>query len=252
MHILLSNDDGYLAPGIRALWNYLQARQDVTVTMVAPDRNQSGTSSSLTLSNPLRLTAHNNEVYSVNGTPTDCVHLGLTGVCKQEPDIVLSGINEGANMGDDVIYSGTVAAALEGRFLGLPAIAVSLASLHGKPVEHYDTAVKAVEELLKKIKQYPDNGKMILNVNVPDVPWSSIRGFWVTRLGQRHRSEPVIEDRDPRGRPIYWVGPPGEEADAGEGTDFYAVRQGFVSVTPIRTDLTYYQVLNDTVAWLQS
>lgn len=246
MNILLSNDDGYLAPGIQALWGYFQDSA-ISATMVAPDRNQSASSSSLTLMNPLRIAEHEVGIFSVNGTPTDCVHLGLTGVCKQEPDIVVSGINNGPNLGDDVIYSGTVAAAIEGRFLGLPAIAVSLASWEEK---HYDSAVKAVGHLLGKMPFFPANDKMILNINVPDLPWSEIKGFKVTRLGQRHRSEPVCEMKDPRGQTVYWVGPPGDEQDAGEGTDFYAVRNGYVSITPIHTDLTRYQALEQTRNWL--
>jgi len=244
MNILLSNDDGFLAPGINRL---REALVDVgNVITVAPDQDCSGASNSLTLRNPLRMTPQGENVYSVNGTPTDCVHLGL-GLYNQEPDIVIAGINAGANMGDDVLYSGTVAAAMEGRFLGIPSLAVSLASRQHR---HYGTAVRAVLHLLKQVKVYPDRSNMILNVNVPDVPWEQVRGFRVTRLGYRHRSEPVIRAHDPRGREIFWIGPPGDAADAGEGTDFHAVQEGYVSITPIHADLTRHQALAETARWL--
>jgi 5'-nucleotidase len=221
------------------------------VITVAPDQDCSGASHSLTLRNPLRLSEHGAQVYSVNGTPTDCVHLGLE-LYATDPDIVISGINAGANMGDDVLYSGTVAAAMEGRFLGYPSLAVSLAPLEHRPLVHYATAVKAVLQLLPLVKTYPDTANMILNVNVPDVPWEQLKGFCVTRLGQRHRSEPVIRAEDPRGKPIYWIGPPGAAADAGEGTDFYAVQAGYVSITPLHADLTRHKALADTARWLES
>lgn len=208
-------------------------------------------SNSLTLRNPLRMTRHADNVYSVNGTPTDCVHLGL-GLYADDPDMVISGINAGANMGDDVLYSGTVAAAMEGRFLGYPALAVSLASLSRGTVTHYATAAQAVLQLLQQVQTYPDKSSMILNVNVPDVPWEQIRGFCVTRLGSRHRSEPVIREVDPRGKEIFWIGPAGDAADAGEGTDFHAVQAGYVSVTPIHADLTRYRALADTARWLEA
>lgn len=246
MKILLSNDDGYNAKGLRTL------RQELikyaTVVTVAPELNRSGASNSLTLEQPLRLTDQGDDIYSVNGTPTDCVHLALTGLLDYEPDIVVSGINAGANMGDDVLYSGTVAAAMEGRFLGLPAIAISSCS-HG--LEHVDSAARTIELLFKHMDDFPDKDDTILNVNVPNLHWSEIKGLQTTRLGRRHKAEPVITARDPRGEPIYWVGPPGEEQDAGEGTDFYAIRRGYVSVTPIHTDLTRYQALKDTADWLK-
>lgn len=246
MRILLSNDDGYLAPGIRALWDALHTLHDII--LVAPENDQSGVSSALTLKRPLRMTQHGDRIYSVDGTPTDSVHMGLTGLDHSDPDLVLSGINRGANMGDDVIYSGTVAAAIEGRFLGLPALAVSLAAWEPK---HYSSAVLAVEHILKRLLDRPFSERMILNINVPDLPWSQIKGFQVTRLGQRHRSEPVFREKDPRGHPIYWIGPAGDAADAGLGTDFYAVQQGYVSITPIHTDLTYYQMMEKTQRWLK-
>ncbi|VAW78983.1 5'-nucleotidase SurE [hydrothermal vent metagenome] len=241
MHILISNDDGYRAPGIRCLADAVGSVANVTV--VAPDRDRSGASNSLTLDSPLRARRADNGYTYVEGTPTDCVHLAITGLLDDEPDMVVSGINAGANLGDDVIYSGTVAAAMEGRFLGLPAIAVSMASFQP---EHYATAARVVLELLAKLKCEPVPAATILNVNVPDLPYVELRGWEVTRLGNRHKSEPVVSELDPRGRPIYWVGPAGAEQDAGEGTDFHAVRNGYVSVTPIHVDLTRYDVI-DTV-----
>jgi 5'-nucleotidase len=238
MHILISNDDGYRAPGIRCL---AQAVETVAkVTVVAPDRDRSGASNSLTLDNPLRARTADNGFTYVEGTPTDCVHLAITGLLADEPDMVISGINAGANLGDDVIYSGTVAAAMEGRFLGLPAIAVSMVA---PQPEHFATAARVVLELLVRINAHPVPAETILNVNVPDLPYEALQGWQVTRLGHRHKSEPVIRQTDPRGRPIYWVGPAGSEQDAGPGTDFHAVRHGFVSVTPIHVDLTRHDVL---------
>ncbi len=239
MHILISNDDGYRAPGLRCLADALQAVADVTV--VAPDRDRSGASNSLTLDNPLRARRAENGYTCVEGTPTDCVHLAITGLLEQEPDMVVSGINAGANLGDDVIYSGTVAAAMEGRFLGLPAIAVSLVSTR---MARFDTAARVILALLERLKCEPVPPETILNVNVPDLPFEQLQGWQVTRLGHRHKSEPVIRETDPRGRPIYWVGPAGSEQDAGPGTDFHAVRNGFVSVTPIHVDLTRNDVLD--------
>ncbi|WP_020558127.1 5'/3'-nucleotidase SurE [Thiofilum flexile] len=246
MNILLSNDDGFLAPGINLLRKALMETHHVIT--VAPDRDRSGASNSLTLENPLRLTRQSVDFYSLNGTPTDCVHLALTGLYTDPPDIVISGINAGANLGDDVLYSGTVAAAMEGRYLGYPSIAVSMA--HHQP-KYFETAVQAVLALLPKIPDYPEDC-MILNVNVPDLPWAQIKGFQVTRLGQRHRAEPVIHLQDPRGRDIYWIGPPGKEQDAGEGTDFYAVRNGYISITPLHSDLTRHRALVGTEQWLNT
>lgn len=249
MDILLSNDDGVNAPGINRLREALITVANVIT--VAPDQDCSGASNSLTLRNPLRMTRHAEQVYSVNGTPTDCVHLGL-GLYANDPDMVISGINAGANMGDDVLYSGTVAAAMEGRFLGYPALAVSLASLGNGSLVHFNTAAQVVLQLLPHIKAYPDTSNMILNINVPDVPWEQVQGFCVTRLGNRHRSEPVVRTADPRGREIFWIGPPGAAADAGEGTDFHAVQAGFVSITPIHADLTRHRTLADTARWLEA
>ncbi len=245
MNILISNDDGYLAPGIRALSEALATMG--TVTVVAPDQDRSGASNSLTLINPIRATEVSKRVYRVDGTPTDCVHLAITGLLEKEPDIVVSGINAGANLGDDVLYSGTVAAAMEGRFLGLPAIAVSLSS---HTPTHYKTAARVVVELVSRLLVDPLPADTILNVNVPDVPWSELKGFAATRLGHRHKSEPVVRDEDPRGRPIYWVGPAGPEQDAGPGTDFHAIRTGYVSITPIQVDLTRHDAIDTVASWL--
>ena len=247
MHILISNDDGYRAPGIRCLADAVQSVAKVTV--VAPDRDRSGASNSLTLDSPLRARRADNGYTYVEGTPTDCVHLAITGLLEDEPDMVVSGINSGANLGDDVVYSGTVAAAMEGRFLGLPAIAVSMASFQP---EHYATAAQVVLDLLAKLKCEPVPAETVLNVNVPDLPYAELQGWEVTRLGRRHKSEPVICEQDPRGRPIYWVGPAGSEQDAGPGTDFHAVRNGYVSVTPIHVDLTRYDVIETVKSCLGS
>ncbi len=245
MHILLSNDDGYLAEGLLALANVLRAHADLSV--VAPDRNRSAASNSLTLEMPLRAYQLDNGFIKVDGTPTDCVHLAVTGLLKNEPDMVFAGINHGANLGDDVLYSGTVAAATEGRFLGLPAVAISLVG--SNPV-HFDTAAQVAVTLLKQLIAKPLPQDTILNVNVPDMPLKDLKGFQATRLGQRHKSEPVITSKDPRGRDIYWVGPPGAEQDAGPGTDFYAINAGFVSVTPLQIDLTWYGRINELKEWL--
>lgn len=246
MRILISNDDGYQAPGIRALAEALNSIAEITV--VAPERDRSGASNSLTLDLPIRAnTAESGFIY-VDGTPTDCVHLAITGLLEQEPDMVVSGINAGANMGDDVLYSGTVAAAMEGRFLGLPAIAVSLAC-NGKP-RHFESAAYFASHLVQRVKEAPLPADTILNVNVPDLPLEQIQGFEATRLGHRHKAEPVVRMEDPRGRTVYWVGPAGAEQDAGPGTDFHAIRNGRVSVTPLHVDLTRHSALEDTRAWL--
>jgi len=238
MNILLSNDDGVLAPGLSILQNRLQSLGHIMV--VAPDRNRSAASNSLTLDDPIRMRRMDNGFYAVDGTPTDCVHLAITGMVTTEPDMVISGINAGSNLGDDVIYSGTVAAAMEGRFLGLPSIAVSLV---GEEFKHYNSAALAVEKMLNNRDFLNLNVNSIFNVNVPDLPWDEIKGFRITRLGSRHKSEPVIKSTDPRGRPIYWVGSAGKEQDAAEDTDFYAVNHGFISITPLHVDLTCYKTL---------
>lgn len=247
MRILLSNDDGYLAPGIAILAKTLAGRAEISV--VAPERDKSGASNSLTLTTPLRVRTADNGFYFIDGTPTDCVHLAITGLLEEEPDMVISGVNRGANMGDDVLYSGTVAAAMEGRFLGLPAIAVSLAGHAGK---HFDTASRVVLNMLDRLAQAPLPADTILNINVPDVAFEDLAGIEATRLGHRHKAEPVVRAEDPRGEPIYWVGPPGAEADAGPGTDFHAVRNGFVSVTPLHVDLTRYTALEQVSEWIKT
>lgn len=246
MHILLSNDDGYQAPGIQLLAAALQPLADLTV--VAPDRNRSGASNSLTLENPLRAHTMENGFIRVEGTPTDCVHLAITGLLDKEPDMVIAGINAGANMGDDVIYSGTVAAATEGRFLGLPAMAVSIAS---NTPQHLEDAARVVADLLLHMQENPLAPDAILNVNIPDLPYAEVQGIQPTRLGHRHKAEPVVKQQDPRGRSIYWVGLAGPEQDAGPGTDFHAVRNGYVSITPIQVDLTRHSSLDGIRQWLE-
>lgn len=246
MKILISNDDGVHAPGLTFLANALSEIAEIIV--VAPDRNRSGVSNSLTLEHPLRVVTASNGYFSVNGTPTDCVHLAVTGLLKEMPDIVVSGINEGSNLSDDVLYSGTVAAATEGRFLGLPSVAISLS---GPRCEHYDTAARVARIVVERLRDQPLKQDTILNVNVPDVPFADLNGIQVTRLGTRHIAEPTIKGLDPRGRKIFWVGPPGPEQDAGPGTDFYAVNTGYVSVTPLHLDLTHYKVMDELSGWVQ-
>ena len=242
LRILISNDDGVYAKGIITLAEAV--KKMAIVDVVAPDRNRSGASNSLTLTAPLHLKTLDNGYVSVEGTPTDCVHVAITGLLTTVPDMVLSGINAGSNLGDDVWYSGTVAAAMEGRFLGLPAIAMSLAG-----EKHYDTAAKVACELIHHILKDPLPAATILNVNVPDVPFEELCGYEVTRLGTRHCAAPTIRQIDPRGHEIFWVGPPGAEQDAGIGTDFYAVRQNKVSITPIRVDLTHYEAFDVLSNW---
>lgn len=246
MRILLSNDDGYKAPGLEMMADSLKDIADLIV--VAPERDRSGASNSLTLTSPVRAHAEPNGFIRVDGTPTDCVHLAITGLLEEEPDMVIAGINSGANMGDDVLYSGTVAAATEGRFLGLPAIAVSMNSSNP---QHYATGGRVVREIVLNLQQNPLSADTILNINVPDLPYEEIRGYQSTRLGHRHKAEPVVKAEDPRGNTIYWVGPAGAEQDAGPGTDFYAVREGYVSVTPLQVDLTNHAARDTLSDWLQ-
>jgi 5'-nucleotidase len=248
MHMLVSNDDGLSATGIQVLAKRLAELGRITI--VAPDRNCSGASNSLTLDSPIRIHDVEENVYRVSGTPTDCVHIALTGLLDEDPDMVVSGINHGANLGDDVIYSGTVAAAMEGRFLGLPAIALSLVAEENPA--NFKTAAEAAARLVEQLRRDPLPADTILNVNVPDLPWSGISGFEVTRLGHRHRAEPCVATTDPRGRPVYWIGPAGEEEDAGPGTDFHAIRRGYISVTPIHVDLTRYQALDQVAGWVST
>lgn len=246
MKILLSNDDGVDAPGIRVLAAGLRAAGHYVV-LVAPDRDRSGASNSLTLDGPVRVVQMDATTWRVSGTPTDCVHIAITGLLEFEPDIVVSGINNSENLSDDVIYSGTVAAAMEGRSLGLPAVAVSLVSSNRQG--HYETAARAAVEIVGRLEAKPLPVDTVLNINVPDLPWSEICGFEVTRLGNRHRAQPSIPQIDPRGRQWWWVGVAGHEADSGPGTDFHAVRRNFVSITPIHVDLTRYQSLGQITEW---
>jgi len=245
MHILISNDDGFRAPGLAALADALSAV--ATCTVVAPDRDRSGASNSLTLTRPVRAHHQENGFVAVEGTPTDCVHLAINGLLDEPPDMVVTGINAGANMGDDVHYSGTVAGAMEGRFLGLPAIAFSLV---GGDERHYHGAARVAREILLRLRERPLPSATILNVNIPGRPYEQLRGWAGTRLGNRHQSEPVIVTHDPRGRRCYWIGPPGPEQDAGEGTDFHAVAQGYVSITPLATDLTRHDALPLLGEWM--
>ena len=243
--ILISNDDGYQAEGLVCLARHLRALADIVV--VAPERNRSGASNSLTLDSPLRVTRAGDDVYFVNGTPTDCVHLAVTGLLDDEPDMVVSGVNDGANLGDDVLYSGTVAAATEGRFLGLPAVAVSLVNRGG---DNFEAAARVTARVIGRLIDNPLPKDTILNINVPDLPYGNLGPLEATRLGNRHRAEPVVRATDPRGRDIYWVGAAGPEADAGPGTDFYAVANGVVSVTPLQVDLTRHRAIEDLARWL--
>jgi len=244
MRILLSNDDGYFAPGLSILADTLSALAEVVV--VAPERDRSGASNSLTLDRPLMVRKSHLGFHYVNGTPTDCVHLAVTGMLDALPDMVVSGINHGANMGDDTIYSGTVAAATEGFLLGIPSIAVSLAS---KSEGNYPAAARVTADLVRRFQQRPLMQPMLLNVNVPDVPYGELRGVRVTRLGRRHKAEPVIRSSNPRGETVYWIGAAGDAQDAGEGTDFHAVFERFVSVTPLQIDLTHFAQLDSLQGW---
>jgi len=246
MKILLSNDDGVYAPGLAALAEALDDLADIQV--VAPDRNRSGASNSLTLDRPLEPHHHSSGFISLNGTPTDCVHMGAAGTFGMEPDLVVSGINAGANMGDDVIYSGTVAAAMEGRNLRLPPIAVSLASGHP---QHYQTAAMVIKELIPQLHQLNVAPRTVLNINVPDLPLTELKGIHVTRLGHRESADKPVAAADPRGKVRYWLSGVGEVADREPGTDFYAVEQGYVSITPLQIDMTQYSGMDSLALWLE-
>jgi len=254
MRILLSNDDGYLAPGLGFLAAAVGKLAEITV--VAPDRNRSGASNSLTLATPLRARRAANGFFFVDGTPTDCVHIAITGLMPKEPDMVIAGINAGANLGDDVLYSGTVAAATEGRFLGLPAIAVSLTGTLDESgswrQDHFETAANVVVKILDQMEKQPLPSDTILNVNVPDLPWGELKGFESTRLGHRHKSEAVVKDKDPYGKEIFWIGPSGPEEDAGPGTDFFAIRNGCVSISPLQVDLTRHSRVAALGEWVRN
>ena len=247
MRILVSNDDGYFAPGITLLAEAL--RQMGEVTVVAPERDRSGASNSLTLDRPLTVRRAPNGYFSVNGTPTDCVHIAVTGLLDVVPDVIVSGVNLGANMGDDTIYSGTVAAAAEGYLLGIPSVALSLTSPAG---EHFETAIGIGLQIVERLKRKRLSEPVLLNVNVPDVPAAMLRGIEVTRLGRRHKAEPVVKLKTPRGETAYWIGPAGAAADAGPGTDFHAVEARRVSVTPLRMDLTHNAQLSQVQEWVST
>jgi len=246
MRILLSNDDGYFAPGLETLARYLSDVADITV--VAPERDRSGASNSLTLDRPLTLRRAPSGFYYVNGTPTDCVHLAVTGMLDYVPDMVISGINHGANMGDDTIYSGTVAAATEGYLLGVPSIAISMTS---HSAQHFETAGKVARDLVLRCQREVWNEAVLLNVNVPDVPLEELKGLLVTRLGKRHKAEGVVKQLNPRKETVYWVGAAGAAQDAGEGTDFHATANGYVSITPLQIDLTHTTQLGAVRNWLE-
>jgi 5'-nucleotidase len=249
MRILVSNDDGVHAKGMLLLAEELKTIAEVVV--IAPDRNRSGASNSLSVQGPVRVYEIGPGRFSVIGTPTDCVHLALTGFFDIKFDMVISGVNHGANLGDDILYSGTVAAATEGRVLGMPALAISLASKR-EPQEHFATAVMVARQLVEKLRKSPLPAGTILNVNVPDVPLEELRGFEITRLGRRHIAEPAIKALDPRGAPIYWIGEVGPEEDAGAGTDFHAVNTGKVSITPLQIDMTNYNAFDMVGQWILS
>lgn len=246
MRILLSNDDGYFAPGLGCLAEALSAIADIIV--VAPERDRSGASNSLTLDRPLSLHKSHNGFYYVNGTPTDCVHLAVTGMLEALPDMVVSGINDGANMGDDTVYSGTVAAATEGFLLGIPSFAISLA---GFSAGNFPTAARVAAEMVQRFESDKLHGPVLLNVNVPDVTYDELQGMEVTRLGRRHKAEPVVKSQSPRGETVYWVGAAGLAQDAGEGTDFLAIERNRVSVTPLQIDLTRYGQMEAVKQWLK-
>ena len=245
MRILLSNDDGYFAPGLAALYAALSPIAEITV--VAPERDKSGASNSLTLDRPLSIRKAPNGFFFLNGTPTDCVHMAVTGMLDWVPDMVVSGINHGSNMGDDTIYSGTVAAATEGFLLGIPSIAVSLVSKSG---QNFETAAQVAAELVLRQQKSPLSVPSLLNVNVPDIPKDQLQGFEITRLGKRHKAEPVVKTTNPRGDTVYWIGAAGAAADAGPGTDFYATQNNRVSITPLQMDLTHFQHMKSVADWI--
>lgn len=245
MRILLSNDDGYFAPGLNILAEHIAKIADITV--VAPERNRSGASNSLTLDRPLSVRKASNGFFYVNGTPTDCVHIALTGLMDEMPDMVISGINDGANMGDDTIYSGTVAAATEGYLLDIPSIAVSM-SQHNST--HFETAARVAVELVQHYQKVGFKSPTLLNVNVPDIPYETLKGRTITRLGKRHKAEPVIQLKTPRNETVYWVGAAGKPNDGGEGTDFYAVANHYVSISPIQVDLTKHTQIAEIKDWI--
>lgn len=246
MKILVSNDDGYFAPGLKILVDNLKKIAEVTV--VAPDRNRSGSSSSLTLDKPLTVDRINDGTYAVDGTPTDSVHLALTGLLSFKPDMVISGINDGANLGDDTLYSGTVAAAIEGFTVGIPSIAVSMANYDP---QNFQTAAEVILDLIKRLNKTKIEKTPLLNINVPDIPFNELQGSLITRLGKRQQADPVASALSPKGHKVYWVGAAGEAGDCGKGTDFFAVKENYVSITPIKIDLTNHQLINEMTEWIK-
>ena len=246
MRILFSNDDGYFAPGLASLVETLSSIADTVV--VAPERDRSGSSNSLTLDRPLSLHKSHNGFYYVNGTPTDCVHLAVTGMLDTLPDMVISGINNGANMGDDTVYSGTVAAATEGFLLGIPSLAVSLANVSD---ENFSTAARVVTDIVLRFKKSKFHEPILLNINVPDIPYEQLQGIEVTRLGRRHKAKAVVKSQNPRGETVYWVGAAGAVQDASEDTDFHAIQINRISITPLKIDLTHYGQLDTVKQWLE-
>ena len=248
MHFLVSNDDGVNATGIKALSEVLSELGEVTI--YAPSADRSGASNSLTLDRPVRIHKVSDNRFAVDGTPTDCVHMALTGLMDNVPDMVASGINNAANLGDDVLYSGTVAAAIEGRYLGFPALAFSLATSHKSgQVRYFETAQYFVKKIILNLQENPLPKDTILNINFPNLPVDQVKGIKVTRFGNRHKAENTVQELDPRGRKIYWIGPAGPEADAGEGTDFHAIKNGFVSITPMQVDMTKHSAIDSIKDW---
>ncbi|MFO1258898.1 MAG: 5'/3'-nucleotidase SurE [Gammaproteobacteria bacterium] len=249
MRILVSNDDGVNAIGLKVLADALSSLGEVTV--IAPDRDRSGSSNSLTIENPVRISKLENGFFAVTGTPTDCVHLGITAWMKNRPDLVVSGINSGPNLGDDVFYSGTVAAAIEARFFDIPAIAISMGARY--PEKHqYEVAGRVAQELVKQVSLESFLKPVLINVNVPDLEFEAIKGYQVVRLGNRHRAERTIQSEDPRGHEVYWIGAAGPEQDAGPGTDFHAIKSGYVTITPLQTDLTGYSLMDNLNQWINT
>ena len=246
MRILIANDDGYQSPGIRTLYKAMCEMGEATI--VAPDRNRSGASNSLTLSHPVMVQQRGEHIHSVEGTPTDCVNIALSGLLENDPDMVVSGINDGPNMGDDVLYSGTVAAAIEGRNLGHPAIAVSMGS---SDPTHYETASSVVARIIKQLREVPLPADTILNINVPDIPLDELCGIRATRLGARHQAHNAIRQISPRGQTVFWIGAAGDVADSSTGTDFLAIEENYVSVTPLQIDLTRFDSMQPLNNWLE-
>ncbi len=246
MHILISNDDGYKSKGIQVLINELKKIAQITV--VAPSRNRSGASSSLSLDRSIKVTKKEDSFYFLSGTPTDCVHIALTGLMQTLPDMVISGINHGPNLGDDTIYSGTVAAAIEGYLLDIPSFAISMGSVNPK---HFETAAKVTSDLIKLYNKKKVSSASLLNINVPDIPYDELKGLEVTRLGKRHAAEKAMKKKHTQKESLYWIGEVGQPNDGGPGTDFYALKNNFVSISPIHPDLTDFKNIEMTKNWIK-